>query len=443
MLKKLLLIALVPLIILSVFSGCGKKSSDKDTEGDIDLTEKSIEFAREMAGGSFENTVEAFDSTMKSALTAEQLSQAWSETVSNIGNFKSVYDSEYESSASGRQVSVILEYELSGLKVLFSYDNTGKINGLWITYHNIPAQEDNPAGNIEIEIGNDPYKLSGILRMPTENSVNPPVVILVHGSGSSDYDETIGANKPFKDLADGLSQKGIATLRYNKRFYQYPQSAAESITIQDEVIDDVNSAIEFVKGREELKGSKIYILGHSMGGMLAPYIASINPEVAGIIIMAGSPRRLEDIILDQNIAAIDAMADKTEEEKEQLLQQVREQIDIIKGLTDEDAETVAMGVPASYWLSLGKIDTPEICSDLSIPMLIMQGSADFQVLADVDYKMWQDILDEKTNVEFKLYEELNHLFMPTNGKKDISEYSIKSEVDEQVIWDIAQWINSR
>ena len=345
MLKKLLLIALVPLIILSVFSGCGKKSSDKDTEGDIDLTEKSIEFAREMAGGSFENTVEAFDSTMKSALTAEQLSQAWSETVSNIGNFKSVYDSEYESSASGRQVSVILEYELSGLKVLFSYDNTGKINGLWITYHNIPAQEDNPAGNIEIEIGNDPYKLSGILRMPTENSVNPPVVILVHGSGSSDYDETIGANKPFKDLADGLSQKGIATLRYNKRFYQYPQSAAESITIQDEVIDDVNSAIEFVKGREELKGSKIYILGHSMGGMLAPYIASINPEVAGIIIMAGSPRRLEDIILDQNIAAIDAMADKTEEEKEQLLQQVREQIDIIKGLTDEDAETVAMGVP--------------------------------------------------------------------------------------------------
>lgn len=443
MLKKLLLIALGSLIVLSVFSGCGKKSSDNDAEGDIDLTEKSIVFAEEMAGGNFESTVAAFDSTMKSALTAGQLSQAWSDTLSSIGRYKAVYDCEYETNENGSQVTVILEYELSGLKVLFSYDNSGKINGLWINYHNIPAQDDNPAGSIEIEIGNDPYKLSGILRMPSENGENPPVVILVQGSGASDYDETIGANKPFKDLSEGLSKNGIATLRYNKRFYQYPQAAEESITIQDEVIDDVNSAIEFIKGREELKESKIYILGHSQGGMLAPYIASINPDVAGIIIMAGSPRGLEDIILDQNIAAIDAMADKTEEEKEQLLEQVTEQIDMIKSLTDEDAQTTVMGIPASYWLSLGKIDTPEIFSELSIPMLIMQGSADFQVSADVDYKAWQDIPGEKMNVEFKLYEELNHLFMPTNGKMDISEYIIKSEVDGQVISDIADWINSR
>lgn len=443
MIKKMLMIALVCLILMPVFSGCGKKSPGSNTEGDVDLTERSIEFAREMAGGSFENTVEAFDGTMKSALTAGQLSRVWSDTVSSIGSYKSVYGSEYKADKNGTQVTVILEYELSGLKVLFSYDNAGKINGLWINYHNIPAETEDTAGSIEVEIGKDPYKLAGILRMPAEDIKNPPVVIMVQGSGPQDYDETIGPNKPFGDLAEGLAQNGIATLRYNKRFYQYPEAAAASITIQDEVIDDVNSAVEFIKNREEFKESKIYILGHSLGGMLAPYIASINPDVAGIIIMAGSPRKLEDIILDQNIAAIDAMTDKSETEKAQLLEQVRQQTDMIKGLTEADEGTAVLGVPASYWLSLNNIDTPKICLELTIPMLIMQGEADFQVSPETDYKMWQVILGEKTNVEYKLYENLNHLFMPTCGKRDITEYNVKSQVDGQIISDIARWINSQ
>lgn len=91
--------------------------------------------------------------------------------------------------------------------------------------------------------------------------------------------------------------------------------------------------------------------------------------------------------------------------------------------------------------SLNKINTPEISKSLTIPILILQGKADFQVSPDIDYKAWQDILAGKSNVTFKLYDNLNHLFMQTNGKKDITEYSIKGTVDKQIITDIATWID--
>lgn len=439
MLKRIITIALVCFIALSAFSGCGKKTGEIKKEGEGDLTEKSIAYATEMASGSFDNTAEAFDSTMKSMLTAEQLSQVWSDTVKNIGACKSVYSSEYKAVGDGHQVTVILEYELSGLTVLFAYDSSGSISGLWINYFNIPDQTAS-TDNINVKIGEEPYVLDGILRMPPQAGDNPPVVIMVQGSGPSDYDETVGLNKPFKDLAEGLALRGIASLRVNKRFYQYPEAASSGISIEDEVISDINHAINFVINHSELKNSNIYILGHSLGGMLAPYIASINPDVDGLIIMAGSPRGLEDIILDQNIAALEAMTDLPEAEKERLLAEVGAQTDKIKSLTEKDAGTIVLGVPAEYWLSLNRINTSEICKKLDIPMLIMQGSADFQVSPDKDYKMWTELLSDNTNVSFKLYDGLNHLFMPTSGKTDVSEYETRSEVDGQVISDIAEWI---
>lgn len=290
-----------------------------------------------------------------------------------------------------------------------------------------------------IEIGEAPYQLDGILSLPEDVS-NPPIVILVQGSGQSDYDETIYANKPFKDIADGLAKKGIATIRYNKRYFQYPETALTNITIEDEVLKDVALAINFAKENENFKNSKIYVLGHSLGGMLVPYIAQTNADITGIICMAGSPRGLEDIILSQNISVVEAMTDITDIKKKELIAPVQADIAKVKALKEGEPSVTLFGVPSSYWLSLNKINTAEISKSLTIPILILQGKADFQMYPDIDYKLWQDILKGKVNVTFKLYDNLNHLFMQTNGKNDISEYNIKGTVDEQVITDIAVWI---
>lgn len=305
------------------------------------------------------------------------------------------------------------------------------------------SNDSKPNGikEIEVELGENRTPLNGIICSPKDID-GTPVVIFVHGSGQSDYDETIYNNKPFKDIAEGLAANGITSLRYNKRYFQHATSAPADITIEDEVLDDVKLAIDFVKNYEGLENSKIFIIGHSLGGMLAPYIAQTNDEVDGIVCLAGSPRRLEDIILDQNIALLETTDNLTEEEKQNILDsQVIPYVNMVKELKEGDESIYLFNVPSIYWLSLNKIDTAEISKNLSIPMLILQGDADFQVFVENDFNLWKNILKDNDNAEFKLYANLNHLFMQTIGKKDVTEYQKKQHVDEQVITDIAEWIN--
>ncbi len=120
-------------------------------------------------------------------------------------------------------------------------------------------------------------------------------MVLVHGSGPQDQDETIGPNKPFTDLAYGLASQNIAVLRYVKRTKQYGADSKSDapFTVKDEVTDDAIAAVALLAKMPEVNKKQIYVLGHSLGGMLAPRIAAEDPQVAGIIIMAGTARPLE------------------------------------------------------------------------------------------------------------------------------------------------------
>ncbi len=264
-----------------------------------------------------------------------------------------------------------------------------------------------------MSIGGDGHPLSGMLTLP-DGVENPPVVLLVHGSGQSDMNETIGAagNAPFEDLAHGLAAQGIASLRYNKRYYQYPELANEYITIGEEVLSDVNAALALLKGREEVDSGRIYVLGHSLGGMLAPYIVQQNPWTAGLISLAGSPRGLWEIVYDQNLSAL-GMAELGGQETQELMQMVGGE-----ALDEETLSQALFGVSGRYWASLAAIDTASIAKEVDVPMLILQGSADFQVYPDKDYAAWQALLEGKENATFKLFEGLNHLFMPSSGVLD-------------------------
>ena len=128
-------------------------------------------------------------------------------------------------------------------------------------------------------------------------------MVLVHGSGPNDRDETIGANKPFRDLAWGLATRSIAVLRYEKRTKQYPgklmATGVGQFTAQEESIDDALSAVGQLRGTEGIDPKRIFVLGHSLGGTLAPRIGQADPKITGLIIMAGSTRPLEDMVVEQ------------------------------------------------------------------------------------------------------------------------------------------------
>jgi dienelactone hydrolase len=116
-------------------------------------------------------------------------------------------------------------------------------------------------------------------------------LILVHGSGPSDRDEALGPNKPFRDIAWGVASRGVAVLRYNKRSYEHPMSAkAANFTLNAEAVDDAVSAAALLRGIPEINPQRIFVLGHSLGAVVAPRIGRAGPAIAGLILEGGVTR---------------------------------------------------------------------------------------------------------------------------------------------------------
>lgn len=431
-------------------------SSEKELE---DLVLQSKELSVQMANGSFEDVVTKFSPLVASKLDESSLKQAYEQTTTKVGEFIEYHSSEViKKTVDETVIQIVLRYKENGIAISYTYNFLNEINGLWLNYSSIPedAKETTEFEEVKIQIGEE-YPLDGMLTIP-KDIVNPPVVILIQGSGSTDMDETIGevGNKPFRDIAYGLAEKGIATIRYNKRYYQYPETATDDITIQDEVTNDVNFAISYATSNEYFECDGVYILGHSLGGMLAPFISQENKEVIGMISLAGSPRKLEDIILDQNLMrmsenmkAKETLSEETQNNEIQnedyyvsAIKMVQDEIDKVKKVKRSDNSYI-LGIGSKYWYSLAQIDTPSIVKSLSIPMLFLQGDADFQVFVDSDYKEWQSILEGNNNATYMLFPNLNHLFMTTNGLTDESEYNINGNVSSEVIDNMADWIKSQ
>ena len=292
------------------------------------------------------------------------------------------------------------------------------------------------------------YALAGILTIPNgdipENGF--PAAVIVHGSGPVDMDGTVFAYKVYFDIADYLSSNGIAALRYDKRTYAHGQKMVEelggSLTVYEEVIEDAILAAELLGADPRINKNRVFMIGHSLGGMLAPRIQASGGGFSGLILMAGSPRFFMDLSYDQNVDYIEKMM--TGEEKETALASLAgwdAMINLIVSLPDEEAKNVKIdtGLYAYYLKDLYNHPAAEYLKDVKIPYLILQGADDFQVSPDKDYAQYKELLSARDNVTFILYEGLNHMFIrSTTGYLD--EYYIPDNVDKQVLEDIASWI---
>ena len=298
------------------------------------------------------------------------------------------------------------------------------------------------------------WALSGVLTLPKDADGKVPAVVLVHGSGPHDMDSTLFENKPFRDIAEYLSSRGIAVIRYDKRTFTHGlkmvQTSGGSLTVYEETIEDAVLAAEILRDDSRIDGNKIFIAGLSLGGMLAPRIHAEGGNFAGIISLAGSPRSIHDISFDQQMAYWETMPE-SEDKDYALSSDYKEfyaaELERIFSLPDDEAKnTLVGGVSAYYYKDWDKILTHEYVNNINIPFLIMQGSADFQVYADKDFVEWQKLLAGRENATFKLYENLNHIFMQSSGYNITElekEYGAKSNVDAQVLQDMADWIKSK
>ena len=296
--------------------------------------------------------------------------------------------------------------------------------------------------DIEVTFGSEEYPISGSLTLP-DGDGPVPAVILVHGSGPSDRNEQIGPNLPFMDLAEQLSAQGIAVLRYDKRTYLYANQLAQQtdVTVQDETIDDVLYALEYLKTVNSVNPEQIYIAGHSLGGYLTPRIAAQTPDAAGYVLLAAAARPLEDLILEQTEYILSLEKGLDDASKEKLLKQTQDMVTAIKALTPDDSYTAEQlgGTPASYWLDLQNYDPITEVQNSNKPFLVLQGGRDYQV-TKTDYDLWQSAFDQYSDVHFRFYDNLNHLFMSGTGKSIPDEYQQKNTVDTVVCNDIASFV---
>ena len=293
------------------------------------------------------------------------------------------------------------------------------------------------------------YPLNGLLTIPEQAAGPVPAVVFVHGSGSSNMDEKVGKLTPFKDLAEGLAKHGIASVRYDKRSYAHGLKMVREknlvITVKEETIEDAVLATELLKQDPRIDPEKIFIVGHSMGAMLAPRIDAEGGDYRGLILMAGTPRTLEEVMVGQMEDIMAVSKGLMSKLLVRQLQKISRSFAGMYALTDEAAKAKKMGNGTTlyYFKEMGEHPASDYLRDLQKPMLIMQGEKDFQVKVDRDFVPYQELLKDKAEVTFKLYENLNHAFVPAiydNIMKANKEFSKERHIGEDVIADIANWI---
>ena len=293
------------------------------------------------------------------------------------------------------------------------------------------------------------YPLNGLLTLPKNTDGPVPAVVFVHGSGSSNMDEKVGKLTPFKDLAEGLAKHGIASIRYDKRSFAHGfkmlMDKSKPITVKEETIEDAILATELLRKDPRIDAENVFIIGHSMGAMLAPRIDAEGGKYKGLILMAGSPRRLEEIMLDQNEEVLRTTKGFVHWIVKKQVAKLSAMFDGLYELSNEEAKKVKVGGGTTlyYFKEMGEHRAEDYLNNLEKPVLILQGEKDFQATEEKDFRAYQKLLAGKDNVTFQLYEGLNHAFVPSiysELMKAKQEYDVEQHIGESVIGDIAQWI---
>ncbi len=384
------------------------------------------------------------DSTMRRLLPAAKLREVWQSLEAQAGEFRAQRGVTVRHAGAADVVSVTCEFARASLDLQVALNAAGEVSGFHVAPPTVAwtAPSYVTPGSFrseEVTVGAGPLALEGTLTVP--NGSGPfPALVLVHGSGPNDRDESVGGVKVFRDLAEGLASRGVAVLRYVKRTRAHPGAFGGNFTVDDETVDDALAAAALLRSRPEIDRARVFVLGHSLGGMMAPRIGTRDPALAGLVILAGTTRPLEEVMLEQlTWLAAHAGADSAQVIAQ--LAPLKAGAERVRAITPADSLSSerVLGAPMSYWLDLRGYRPAEVARTLRMPLLILQGERDYQVTM-ADLAGWHAALDGRPGVTFRTYPSLNHLFVTGEGPSVPAEYAAPNHVSAEVVSDIADWI---
>ncbi|GAA3594549.1 alpha/beta hydrolase [Nonomuraea rosea] len=402
-----------------------------------------VDLARE---GRFTEMVELFAPSLRAQVPAEALRAAWSAELAANGPVSTAGQPVGDGAA---RVSVLVGCERGEFTVVMPVDEAGLLTGLQFVRAGAPQWEPppyaGPAGfeEREVTVGDGPLAVPGTLTLPRGDGRRPAVVLLA-GGGPFDRDATTGANKPLKDLAWGLAGRGVAVLRFDKVTHAHAAQVAKAqdFTMGDEYVPHAVAAIRLLQREPGVDPERVFVLGHSMGGKVAPRVAVAEKSLAGLVILAGDtqPMHRAAVRVVRHLAALDPgpAADAA-------VETIIRQAAVVDGPGLSPATPAAdlpFGFSGAYWLDLRGYDPVATAATIPQPMLILQGGRDYQVTVEHDLAGWRKGLADRPGVTIRVYDADDHLFFPGTGPSTPAGYGPPQHVDPAVITDVAEWLTA-
>ena len=389
-----------------------------------------------------------FSDNFKQTVTLDFLKQRVAAELKEFGKPESIGQAVLGADGPNKLVSFPVRFSNTSIHVQFTLNPSGQVAGMYFRPPDKPLPDtwkrpsySRPESfhEREVTVGTDKWKLGGTLTVPvTKDKV--PGIVLVHGPGPNDRDESLFATRMFRDLAEGLASRGYAVLRYEKRTKVYGEELSETYyTMDDETVEDATRATALLRKQPEIDPARIFLLGHSLGGYASPRIAARDAKLAGLIVMAGPARPIEDLAFDQTNYVMHLRGEPGANEQARL-NQLKAEADKVKKLDAKgDHPPVLLGLPTEWWLNVKGYDPVSEAGRLGLPMLVMQGERDFQVTMK-DFALWKSALAGRVNVTLHSYPALNDLFIKGDGKGSPAEYHNPGNMAPEALDDIAAWL---
>ncbi|HXP21191.1 MAG TPA: alpha/beta fold hydrolase [Streptosporangiaceae bacterium] len=414
-----------------------------------------IEMAR---AGQFAQIRDLFVPQLRELVPAKALQAAWSVETDRHGQVTSVGVPVSEPAGPGADMLVVkipVTFERGDMAVLVSVTADGWLAGIQLA----PASAAEPTepwappdyadpGKLDeqdVTVGSGSLAVPGTLSLPRQPGPRTAIVLLA-GSGPGDRDETMGRNKPFKDLAWGLASLGVAVLRFDKVTYARPRELQDvhDFTVADEYVPHAVAAVHLFREHPSVDAERVFVLGHSLGGTVAPRVAAAEPAVAGLVILAGGTQPMHWAAVRQvrYLASLDPQASAVAQPAIEALSRQAAMADSPDLSPATPASELPFGVPAPYWLDLRSYDPVAVAATLGRPILILQGGRDYQSTVADDLAGWKAGLADRPDVTIRVYDADNHLFFTGSGPSSPAEYEPAQHVDPAVVADIAGWLTS-
>ncbi len=371
------------------------------------------------------------DASIKNELNNDELQGISVNLQEQLGNFKEIIEVYNQENT----YYFYSQFEKSRIDIQLTFNENNKIVGFFFVPHK-EFSDVNDTSDSSLKIKSENITLKGNFLNPPENS-QKKIAVFLHGSGPNDRDETIGQNKPFKDIAEFLFSKGISSYRFDKRTYSYPETFDNNATVEQETINDALNIIQYF--RTNYKDFEVILIGHSLGGYLLPKIMENKPDISKLIFLAANARPLDKLIIEQleYMHKVDSQNVPNE-----VLEDTKKKVKLLNSKNfnlNTPKSDLPFGLSAKYWKYLLDYKPLELVKKIDIPMFFAQGGKDYQV-TDKDFNLWKQSLKECKKCQFNYYPSLNHIFITGGIIPSPKDYDKKEYVNQDLLEEVTTFI---